>query len=261
MVTAVTLDCPRTTFPSGTSTQLSVKATFTDTSTADVTNQSNWITTNRVTATVAENGVVAALKPGLTIIKATYKAVTDSCDFHVDDTPPPPSNRAGIVINEFRTRGPNGANDEFIELRNDATASIDISSWRVKATGRSLATTTLVTIPAGIVLDAGCHYLLTRSAPMESYSGSVAGEKTFVTNLNDDGGIVVTRADETVVDAVGMNQEAWYEGIPLASFGKVNADRSYQRVGTDSDNNMADFRMRNPSTPTNRAGSCSPEAP
>lgn len=202
--------------------------------------------------------MVTAAKPGLTIVKATYKAITASCEFHVDDTPPPPASTVeGVVINEFRSRGPNGENDEFIELRNVATVAVDISGWHVKATARTLTPVTLITIPAGVILNPGCHFLLTRLAPEEFYSGSALGDKPYKVNLKDDGGIVVTRGDDSVVDAVGMNLESWYEGLPLANFGNANADRSYQRAGPDTNNNSIDFVMVSPSTPTSRTGSCS----
>ena len=36
-----------------------------------------------------------------------------------------------LVIDEFRTRGPNGGNDEFIELRNVSDGAISLSGWNV----------------------------------------------------------------------------------------------------------------------------------
>jgi len=41
------------------------------------------------------------------------------------------------------------------------------------------------------------------------------------------------------------------EGTPLAPFGSDNSDRSYARVGPDTGDNAADFRMTRPSTPRN----------
>ena len=34
-----------------------------------------------------------------------------------------------IVISEYRTRGPAGGNDEFIELRNNSAAPVDIGGY------------------------------------------------------------------------------------------------------------------------------------
>jgi hypothetical protein len=39
---------------------------------------------------------------------------------------------ASIVISEFRTRGPNGAADEFIELYNPTSGSFSIDLWKFR---------------------------------------------------------------------------------------------------------------------------------
>ena len=47
----------------------------------------------------------------------------------------PPSTGAvssTVVISEFRTRGPNGGNDEFIELYNLSTSPVNIGGWRIR---------------------------------------------------------------------------------------------------------------------------------
>jgi hypothetical protein len=76
-------------------------------------------------------------KSGLTIIRAS-KGILATCPLLVDDTPPLASSSSGIVINEFRVRGPKGGDDEFIELRNDASTPIALGGWSVKASPRSL---------------------------------------------------------------------------------------------------------------------------
>ncbi|PYR65990.1 MAG: hypothetical protein DMF88_17870, partial [Acidobacteria bacterium] len=37
----------------------------------------------------------------------------------------------GIVISEFRTHGPSGGNDEFVEIYNNSDLAIDISGWKM----------------------------------------------------------------------------------------------------------------------------------
>ena len=41
-----------------------------------------------------------------------------------------------ILISEFRTRGPAGAGDEFIELYNATAAPIDIGGWKINRSER-----------------------------------------------------------------------------------------------------------------------------
>ena len=69
-----------------------------------------------------------------------------------------------IVVSEYRTRGPNGGNDEFIELRNRSAAPVDIGGYRVNGSSASATVTTRATIDAGVTLQPGCAYLLTNSA-------------------------------------------------------------------------------------------------
>ena len=158
----------------------------------------------------------------------------------------------GVVINEFRTRGPAGGNDEFIELRNDSSASVDISGWQVHGSNSSGGTTNRRTIPSGTVLAAGCHYLLGNS---NAYTG--ATDTTYGTGITDSGGIALKQGNGTLVDQVGLSTgSAFYEGTPLASFPSGNSDRSYARATTDTDNNASDFSLIAPSTPLTSAASC-----
>ena len=254
--------CPTTTMQPGTTAQLAAQAILADSASKDVTAQSRWFSTNRNAATVDEDGTVAAVRPGLTMIYAQYQSIQTACQFLVDSAPPRPpvpSSGGGIVINEFRPRGPNGGNDEFIELRNDASEAISVGGWRIGQSPRSgTATKILVALPTGANINPGCYFLLTRSAKEQIYSGTVPGDASFNANLADDGGIAVLRPDGTVVDAVGMSLSTLYkEGVPLLSYGSNNLDRSYQRVGNDGDNNVADFVLATPSTPMNGGGTCS----
>ena len=104
-----------------------------------------------------------------------------SCGGDASSTPVAPSvpqaddvlSGTNVVINEFRTRGPNGEYDEFIELRNDSSGAIDIGGWQLQASDNAGTTTSLRTIGAslgtssigsdgvGTTLSPGCHYLLT----------------------------------------------------------------------------------------------------
>ena len=65
-----------------------------------------------------------------------------------------------LLISEFRVRGPNGANDEFVEIYNNTNASHTVSS--LSGTGYGLAASDGVTrcsIPNGTVIPARGHYL------------------------------------------------------------------------------------------------------
>jgi hypothetical protein len=164
----------------------------------------------------------------------------------------PPGN---VVLTEFRTRGPAGGNDEFIEIRNETAASVALGGWRLDASTAAGAVSTLHVLPSGLTLAPGCHYLVVNRAS-GGYTGPVAPDGAFTAGVDDNGGIALRRPDGTAVDAVGMSGgSAFREGTPLPPMDASNADRSYQRVA-DIDNNALDFVLGAPSTPTNRSGSC-----
>jgi len=176
------------------------------------------------------------------------------------DAPPAPSpvpNGNSVVINEFRSRGPNGANDEFIELRNDTPRDVNIGSWQILASDGSGNVSVRRILQPGIVLGPGCHFLLT-NASSPGYSGSVLADDTYGVGIADDGGLAVANSSGTIVDRVGMSAgSAFIEALPLAPFGEANTNRSYARVGNDENNNRFDFVMTNAPTPQNRSASCS----
>ncbi|MBI3537261.1 MAG: LysM peptidoglycan-binding domain-containing protein [Chloroflexi bacterium] len=166
-----------------------------------------------------------------------------------------------IVIAEFRTRGPNGGNDEFIELYNPTNSSFNISGWLVKSSSSSGVTDTRVTINTTVLLASGKRYLLTNTNPDGGYSGPTNGDQTYTVGIADDGGIALTMPDgTTIVDQVGMSAgSAYKENSPLAIL-SVNEDRSYSRRNnacTDSDNNANDFQSTAPSSPQNSAAPAS----
>ena len=164
----------------------------------------------------------------------------------------------GVVISEFRTRGPAGALDEFIELYNNSDGVADISGWKINGSNSSGSTSTRLTINAGTTISARGHFLATNSSA-SGYSGVVVGNQTYTTGITDDGGIALLMPDGiTLVDQVGMSAgSAYKEGTPLTPL-TTNTDQSYERKpgGTsgstqDTSDNATDFQVRSPSDPQN----------
>src|ERR1044072_85716 len=112
---------------------------------------------------------------------------------------------SNVVISEFRVRGPNGGNDEFIELYNLSGAPVAIGGWNIRGSNNEAGVSIRATITAGTVIQPGCHYLLTNAAA-GGYSGAVAGNQTYTVGITDDGGIALTLPDGTIVDAVGLRR-------------------------------------------------------
>jgi hypothetical protein len=172
----------------------------------------------------------------------------------------------GVVISEFRFRGPNGGNDEFVELYNGTSAPIDIGGWKLKGSNNAGTITTRATVANGVSIPAHGHFLFANNNAAGGYSGSVTANQPYTTGITDDGGIAITTAAEVVIDQVGSSAgSAFKEGSPLTSLGSSNLDRSYERKpggadgsAQDTGSNAADFAIRTPSDPQNLASAATP---
>ena len=181
-------------------------------------------------------------------------------------TPTAGSAAAGIIIREFRTRGPAGGNDEFFNLFNPLAVTVDLSGWQLLGSSNSGSTSVRLTLPAGTTLAPGQSYLAVNRASTGGYSGSVAGDNpsgTFTTGIGDDGGVALVTAQGAISDQVGLSSGSAYgEGARLASFGSTNSDRSDRRLDrcADTNDNLADFgaTQPSPSTPLNHAAAAQP---
>jgi endonuclease G len=172
-----------------------------------------------------------------------------------------------IVISEFRTRGPNGAADEFVELYNMTNSAINIGGWKINASNASGTIGTRLTISANTQIPAHGHFLaFDSSASGGPYSGTVAGNQAFTTGITDDGGIAILDASNNIIDQVGLSGgSAYKEGSILTTQLSTNTNRSYERKPgdgsgstQDTDNNAADFQLITPSDPQNLASAPTP---
>jgi uncharacterized repeat protein (TIGR01451 family) len=169
-----------------------------------------------------------------------------------------------LVISEFRTRGPAGASDEFVEIYNPTTTSLVIGGLKIRASNGTGTISDRVTITAGTTLGPGCHYLIANSSA-SGYSGATIPNQTYTTGITDDGGIAITRNNgTTIIDQVGMSAgSAYKEGTTLTPLTN-NVDQSYERKpggsfgnGTDTNNNSADFFLNaSSSNPQNSSTGC-----
>jgi hypothetical protein len=158
-----------------------------------------------------------------------------------------------LIISEFRTRGPAGANDDFVELYNNTNSSMNIAGYGVFKMGSGCAATPvlLATIPndANAVVPAHGHYLLTGSAySLADYggTGAAAGNTPLTADIEDDVNLAVFSTANIVdissanrLDAVGFGTntgavcDLLREGTTLAPVGALNIDYSYFRKQCD----------------------------
>ena len=180
-----------------------------------------------------------------------------------------------LIISEFRVRGPNGANDEFIEIYNATGADHTVAGG---GTGYAIAASNGVArcvIPNGTVIPNRGHYLCVNSVgySLASYpagNGTTAtGDATYTTDIPDNAGIAIfntsVAANFTLAnrfDAVGSTSEAntlYKEGTGYPALTPFSIDYAFYRdncgksgsittlgpctISTpkDTDNNAADF--------------------
>jgi predicted extracellular nuclease len=166
-----------------------------------------------------------------------------------------------IVISEFRTRGPAGGNDEFVELRNRSASPVDISGWRLQgcASGSPGNASNRVTVGSEVLLAPGASYLFANDAA-GGYSGTVEPDATYGTGFTDFAatnfsGIRILDVAGAVRDGVGSPNSPCREGIGILTPG-TNTDNSFERLGgtTDTNNNLPDFLGPKPGNPQNSGG-------
>jgi hypothetical protein len=182
---------------------------------------------------------------------------------------------AQLIISEFRVRGPNGANDEFIEIYNNSGADHTVAGG---GTGYGVAASNGVArcvIPNGTVIPNRGHYLCVNSVgySLASYpagNGTTAtGDATYTTDIPDNAGIAIFNTSvagnfllANRMDAVGSTSEAntlYKEGTGYPALTPFSIDYSFYRddcgksgsittlgvcpISTpkDTNNNAADF--------------------
>ena len=174
--------------------------------------------------------------------------------YTVNNTITPATN---VVISEFRTRGPGGADDEYIELYNPTSTVIDISGWKINVSNDTGTISTGATIPSSTILRSGQYYLIAHSGT-GGYSGIVSANLTYGQSITNAGGIALVKPDNTIVDQVGLGAGSAYKEMTVLSPLPSNTNQSYERkLGgafdscQDTGDNVNDFSLITPSDPKN----------
>ncbi len=68
------------------------------------------------------------------------------------------------MISQAAFRGPNGGNDEMIQIRNVSSVAQDIGGWKIVGTNAAGTNTTRATVPAGTSLPVGKAFLFVNGA-------------------------------------------------------------------------------------------------
>ena len=169
-----------------------------------------------------------------------------------------------LIISEFRLRGPNGANDEFVEIYNNSGADLTVQTTDGSAGYALVASDGMsrFVIPNGTVIPGRGHYLGVNSvgyslSSSPAGSGTTAtGDKTYTTDIPDNFGIALFNSANPAnwtlanrLDAVGSTSEAnnlYKEGSGYPALTPFSIDYSFYRdlstgFPRDHDSNAGDF--------------------
>lgn len=161
-----------------------------------------------------------------------------------------------LVISEFRLSGPNGADDEYVELYNKTGSRLTVQSADGSA-GLGIAASdgnTRCTVPNGTVFPVNGHYLCANS----SASLPLAADNVYAAGIPDNAGIALFNnatggASYTLanrLDAAGSTSEAntlYKEGGGYPALTANALDYAFYRdlrpagVPKDTEDNAADF--------------------
>lgn len=139
---------------------------------------------------------------------------------------------AQVLISELAGAGAAGPDDDFVELRNTGSETVDLGGWQVfrcTATGRLRPDTLQLTVPAGTRLAPGATWV----AGSPAFAG--AADARYGRPLADrEFGILVRDADGALVDRVAVTaygDSACQGEAKLPAVLDMARDESYQRTG------------------------------
>ena len=175
-----------------------------------------------------------------------------------------------VLISEFRLRGANGANDEFIELYNNSDTALTVSAadgsagWSLVASDAGMR----LTIPNNTVIPARGHYLGVNGSgySLSNYPAgydssnnlkTAVGDASWPNDIADDAGIALFRTTNPAnfsesyrLDAVGFvtANGLYREAGGLPPVGSMNGQYSWVRKldsgkPQDTNDNVNDFLL------------------
>ena len=215
-----------------------------------------------------DSEIVTTVQPAATTRRTVRSSRVPSIGINPDIPEPTITATNGqLIISEFRVRGPNGANDEFIEIFNASGADHTVDALSGSGYGVAASDgTTRCSIPNGTVIPNKGHYLCVNSVgySLASYpagNGTTAtGDATYTTDIPDNAGIALFNNNSggasyslaNRLDAVGSTSEAntlYKEGTGYPTLTPFSIDYSFYRDSCGKSGSITTFgACPNPST-------------
>ena len=163
-----------------------------------------------------------------------------------------------LVISQVQAGG-GTANDEFIEIKNTSSSSIDLSGYIVvyRSSSGSDDGTPMASWPSSTILQPGQFYLI---AAASSYDGGVAPDKTYDTTARSmsatAGGLAIRQGavnSGAVIDSVawGSVTNGFSEGASATAAGNNNSLVRKENGCQDTDSNSVNFQALVPAAARN----------
>ncbi len=170
-----------------------------------------------------------------------------------------------IVISEFRTSGPDGASDEFVEVHNRTGSPVDVEGMELHYVSTGGTDFTRAAVSGSTIVPAG-GYLLYSST---KYSGTEDVPDRWTTGFASGGGTIYLTAGGGEIDRVGWGTATSFETAafaPAVNPCDVSCERKAKASSTaatmqpggadvsagngyDTGDNSADFVVRTASDP------------
>ncbi len=218
--------------------------TYSDGTTADLTSQVTFGSSNPLAATVTANGSLLGLALGNTTITATLGSLTGSSLISVG------SDTCHLVINEIKAGSLFKLTDDFVEIYNPCTFAADVSQVSLVYRDTFATTDTLLVALAGSI-PANSYRIYVGS----QYSNGGTTDGSFTTDIGGliGAGVGLRMAGTgTLIDSVawGVTANGLNEGVLV---GVISLGQTLGRIpnGRDTNSNLADFGLL--STPSPRA--------
>ena len=162
-----------------------------------------------------------------------------------------------LVISQFQAGGAANANDEFVEIHNTSSSTIDLNGYRIvyRSANGTNDVGPFAQWSTSTIIPAGGYYLIAAA----SYDGPSAANITYdpvactCSMGANGGGLAIKNASESIIDSIGWGTatNAFVEGAVTSAPGNDNGKARKQSGCQDTDNNANDFETLTPSVPRN----------
>lgn len=152
-----------------------------------------------------------------------------------------------LVINEIQIGSSSSASDEFVEIFNPCSSTVDLSSW--KLIYRSATGSSDITLLASISTSIGAQgYVVIGGS---SFSGNADATYTAGGLASAGGGVALHDGSGDTVDSIGYGtaSNGLVEGGAAPDAPELGSSLARMPNGNDTDNNAADFQLEASPTP------------